>query len=140
MERGGSVERDRGKERTAGTSPWEWGVGGISTLLVAGMIGFMLYEGVAKPSTPAAIVVEAGRPERAGGGWRVEVTARNGGRSTAADLRVTGELMAGDSTVESSEATIDYVPAGSGRRAVLWFSRDPARYRLEVRPTGHDEP
>ena len=132
------MERDQGKK--AETSPWEWVVAAASTLVVAGMIGFMLYEGIAKPSTPAAITVRAAAPERAGGGWRVEVTARNDGRSTAAALRVAGELMEGDSTVESSEVTIDYVPAGSKRRAVLWFSRDPARYRLDVRPTGPDEP
>ena len=134
------MERDRGNGRKAGTSPWEWAVAGASTLVVAGMIGFMLYEGIAKPSTPAAISVEAAAPERAAAGWRVEVTARNDGRSTAADVRVAGELLEGDSAVERSEVTIDYVPAGSKRRAVLWFSRDPARHRLDVRPTGHDEP
>jgi len=40
---------------------------------------------------------------------------------------------------EVNEA-LDYIPGRSGRRAALWFTRDPGRLGLQVRATGHDIP
>jgi uncharacterized protein (TIGR02588 family) len=136
----GTEKREPRREPKGRASPWEWVVAGVSTLVVLAMTGFMLHEALAEPATPPRITLRAGTVVRSGDAYLVEIWARNDGRSTAASLRVEGELAAGDRTVETSEVTIGYLPGGSRRKAALWFTHDPAGYRLRLRPTGHDQP
>lgn len=137
---GGSDEGREGSRSRDGTSPLEWVVAGLSALLVLGTIAFLLHDALAAPSSPPRVTVEADSIHRAGPGWLVEFRATNDGQTTAGGLTVEGTLEADTGTVERSQATIDYVPAGGTRKGGLYFTKDPARHRLKLRPTGYDRP
>ena len=130
------------EEKPAGvvTSRWEWVAAAASAALVLLMIGFMLYEAAAKPDTPPQVEVRAGPVVRAGEGWRVEFVASNRGFRAAAGVKVEGELKRGEESVETAEATLDYVPGESQRNGGLYFSHDPGQHRLELRAHGYQEP
>lgn len=123
------------------TRPMEWLLAGASALLLAGMVGYLAWEGIARPDGPPQVVVLAGEPRAVAGGFLVEFTARNDGRSSAANVQIVGELgQPPDGVLERSEAVLDYVPEGSTRRGWLRFTRDPARHGLAVMVGGQTEP
>ena len=128
------------KPRAPNTSTAEWIVAAVSAALVLGVLGFLIYDGVRSPSTPPDITIEIDSVQQAGPGYLVLFRARNRGRSTAAEVVVEGELEADTGKVETSETTIDYVPAGGQQRAGLFFTRDPGRLRLKLRAHGYREP
>jgi len=121
-------------------SRWEWVAAAVSTALVLAVVGYLLYDAVARPQTPPAVAVAADTALRSDGLWLVEFRAANRGHQTAAAVKVEGELMRGDSSVETSEAVLDYVPGRSVRHGGLFFRHDPRAYRLELRALGYQEP
>lgn len=129
-----------GGEGGGQTSRWEGAAAIVSTLLVLGVVGYLLYDAVARPRTPPAVTVQADTVLKAGGLWLVRFRAENAGHGTAAAVQVEGELREGDQTVETSEAVLDYVPGESVRRGGLFFRADPRAYRLELRAHGYQEP
>ena len=136
-------ERKRGGDGAQGgngTSRWEWVAAAAAAVLVFGAIGFLLYEATARPTTPPAVTIEVDSVVARAGGFLVEFRARNHGGSTAAGLTVEGALMRDTVAVETSTATIDYLPPNTARGGGLFFTKDPAAYRLELRPMGFDRP
>jgi uncharacterized protein (TIGR02588 family) len=118
----------------------EWIVAGLSAVLVLGVVGFLIYDGVRHPSTPPDITVEVDSIVPAGPGYLVLIRADNRGRNTAAEVTVEGELEADTGRVETSQTIIDYVPAGGQGRGGLYFQRDPRSLRLRLRAHGYREP
>ena len=121
-------------------SPLEWGVAGLSTLLVLGAVGFLLHDAARGSPSHPRIAIEVDTVVRAGQGYLVEFRAWNHGQTTAAGLLIEGEIRSDTGTVEKSEVTIDYVPSEGMRRGGLFFTHDPRRNRLEIRPKGYDRP
>ena len=121
-------------------SRWEWVAAAVSAALVLFVLGYLLYDAAARPQTPPAVEVSVDSVARGGGVWRVEFVARNRGQNTAAGVIVEGELKDGERTVETSEATLDYVPGKSKRHGGLFFRQDPGAYRLELRALGYQRP
>lgn len=144
------VERDeapplhhRGKGRgwaSAAASPGEWVVAALGLLIIASTVGFLLYQALARPEVPPAIVLHADEVAEFAGGYRVGFTARNIGTGTAANVTVEGRLLSGTETVETSQATLGYVPGSSSERGGLFFTRDPRDHQLELRALGYEEP
>ena len=128
------------KEPERGTSPWEWVAAALSAVLVIATVGTLAYDAVGEPSGPPLVEVRVERTVATGSGYLVEFRATNRGYSTAAGVVVEGELRGDSGSVERSQATLDYVPAEGSRQGGLFFSRDPARYLLEVRPLGYTRP
>jgi uncharacterized protein (TIGR02588 family) len=118
----------------------EWIAAGVSTVIVLGVIGFLIYDGVRSPATPPDITIEIDSIGPAGPGYLVQFRARNRGRLTAAAVVVEGELVAGTGKVETAETTLDYVPAGGQERAGLYFSQDPRAGKLRLEARGYQEP
>ena len=133
------TERDGGAGGGS-KSRWEWVAAAVSTVLVLGVVGYLLYDAVARPRTPPSLRVSADTVLQADGLWLVEFRATNAGHETAAAVKIEGELMQADSSVESSEAVLDYVPGRSVRHGGLFFLHDPRAYRLELRAHGYQEP
>lgn len=131
---------DHDQSRGGGTSPWEWLIASISALLVAATIGYLIYDALGQGTTPPLIEIRADSIIAAEGSYIVELQLRNTGRTTAARLTIEGTLLHGDTAVQTSTTTLDYLPARSERRAALIFSHDPGRYRLHLRPTGYTHP
>lgn len=129
--------RSRGKGSGSALERLSASVGLVTVLAI---LGFMGWQAVNMTESPPAVTVRPGQISRTGGGYVVEITARNASMTTVADLHVEGALTQGEVEVERSEVTLSYVPAQSEARGGLIFTHDPARYRLEIRPTGYQEP
>lgn len=129
---------DSGSEGPSALEIISASIGVVVTAAILGIIGWeaITTDGHAVPD----LAIDADRASPVGSGYVVELVARNRSEQTAAAVEVEGELKQGDTVVETARATIDYVPAHSQGRAGLIFTRDPAGYRLEVRPTGYQEP
>jgi uncharacterized protein (TIGR02588 family) len=122
------------------TSVSEWIVAISSAALVLAVLGYLIYDGVRSPKTPPDVTIEVDSIQKAGPGYLVLFRARNGGRSTAAEVLVEGELETGSGKVETSETTIDYVPAGGEQHGGLYFRQDPQHSRLRLRAHGYRDP
>ena len=118
----------------------EWVVAAVSAALVLGVIGFLAYDGLVSPQTPPDVTIVVDSIQQAGPGFLVIFRARNSGRKTAAGVIVEGELMFDNGRVETSETTLDYVPAGGEQRAGLYFARDPRSLKLRLRAEGYRSP
>ena len=61
-------------------------------------------------------------------------------KDTRPFAQLEGTLVRRGQGVETSEATLAYVPGGSVRRAGLFFTENPSEYQLELRTFGYQEP
>jgi uncharacterized protein (TIGR02588 family) len=119
---------------------WEWIVAAIGFMLVAGVIGFLLYEALAGNRLPPDLKLSVDSVVQTRNGYLVKITAVNQGGITAEGVDIEGELRSGTEPVERSQTTIDYLPPRSEKRAGLFFTRDPRQFDLQVRPFGYEEP
>jgi uncharacterized protein (TIGR02588 family) len=119
---------------------WMWLIAALGATLVVGTLGFTAYDGLVAGSAPPSILVSVEAVRHQNGGYWVLVRATNEGGSTAAELRVRGELKQDGQTLETSEASFDYVPARSQREGTLFFRRDPRAATLELSAVGYREP
>lgn len=133
-------EQEPQKEQITGTSWLEWGVAAAGALILFGTIGYMTYYGLTQPDGPPKIAFMHGPVEEAPGGYVMQFTARNDGLSTAAALKVTGQLLEGGQVVEESEATLDYVPEQSERKGGLFFEQDPRQHEVMLQSKGYAKP
>lgn len=139
---GESKDKRKADEREAVDDPpfWMWVIGVFGLLMVAGSIGFMLYEAVSGDNSPPDIAVEAETIQPIEHGFLVKIKVTNTGGSTAEGLTVEGQLENGNEIAESSNATIKYVPSHSVRHAGLFFTKDPQAYELQLRAKGYEKP
>ena len=125
----------------------EWVVAALGALLVFGSMAYLAYQAFGRDESPpdVRLVVEEVRELPRGGGYVVKFRAFNEGRSAAAELGIEGELSGGPDgggggVVETSEATLDHLPARSSRAGGLFFTQDPRGYELRLRAKGYHEP
>ena len=126
--------------RRTGTSRLEWSFAGVGALILIGMIGFMVDQGLRRPTGPAVIVIEASGVDPIPGGFALAFTARNVGFSTAASVKISGTLINDGRTVQERGATFDYLPDGSTRTGVFFFDLDPRQFRMELKAEGYADP
>lgn len=123
------------------SSTLEWVAAATGLLLTLAVLGLIVVEIVTgNDRAPPSVMVEVDSIARSPAGYIVEVRAVNGSEATAATVQIEGRLKVGEATVEQSQATIDFVPGFSERRAGLLFTRDPRLHELEVRATGYARP
>ncbi|HEX6440181.1 MAG TPA: TIGR02588 family protein [Candidatus Binatia bacterium] len=119
---------------------WEWIVAAVGLVLVAGVIGFLLYEAFSGERLPPDVKLSVESVVQTRNGFLVRITAVNEGGMTAEGVIIEGELRSGSEVLERSRTTIDYLPPSSEKRGGLFFTRDPRRFDLQVRPLGYEEP
>jgi uncharacterized protein (TIGR02588 family) len=119
---------------------WEWIVAGVGLLLVAGVIGFLLYEAFSGNGLPPDVKLSVESVVQTRNGYLAKITAVNEGGITAEGVDIEGELKRGTETIERSQTTIDYLPPRSNKKAGLFFIRDPRQFELHVRALGYEEP
>jgi len=119
---------------------WEWIVAMIGLVLVVSAIGFMLYHAIKGNSSPPVISIGVESVIPTGDKFLVTFRAVNHGELTAAGLTVEGELRNGAQSVETSMATLNYVPSRSARRGGLFFVNDPRKFELKLRAKGYERP
>lgn len=119
----------------------EWIAAGVGLIFLLFLLGAIGYDGVTGSSREAPeISIRAGKIIKTGTGYLVSFEAINTGGGTAAMLELKGELIKDKVVVESSHATIDYVPLHGKAEGGLFFSRDPRKMDLEIRPLGFQTP
>jgi uncharacterized protein (TIGR02588 family) len=131
--------------REAGTEPrqiplLEWLVAGIGALLVAGTIGYLVFQALWRDQTPPDVRIVTLRVLALEQNHLVEFRAVNRGGEPVAQLLVEGELVGPEGPVETAEATLDYLPPASHRDGGLFFSRDPRQLDLRLRAKGYARP
>ena len=119
---------------------WEWVVGAIGFVFVVASIGFMLYQAFVVDEIAPEILIETEAIEPSGSSYLVKIQVTNHGGLVVAGLVIEGILKEGAEEVEISETTIDYVPAGSQRKAGLFFTRNPQEFDLQFRAKSYVEP
>lgn len=136
----GQADRQERRQRSE-TSALEWIAAAIGGLILLGMLGLIGAQAL-EPAVdePPQIHVRAGPIQRAGDHYLVEVTATNPSGQAAGSVEIEGELKQGEEAVETSGATIAFVPGHSEREAGLLFTRDPRGLTLEVRAKGYELP
>jgi uncharacterized protein (TIGR02588 family) len=133
--------RDAGGEGAPRQVPLlEWIVAGLGALLVAGTIGYLVFQAFGRDQTPPDLEVVALRVLALEHGHLVQFRTLNHGSEPAAQLLVEGELAGPDGPLETAEATLDYVPPRSQREGGLLFSRDPRAFELRLRAKGYAKP
>lgn len=118
----------------------EWVVGSIGFVFVVASIGFMLYQAFVVDEIAPEILIETEAIEPSGSSYLVKIQVTNQGGLVVAGLVIEGILKDGAEEVEISETTIDYVPAGSQRKAGLFFTRNPQEFDLHFRAKSYVEP
>lgn len=117
-------------------TPWlEHAAAAIGGCLTAALVTVLALQAAQGAGRPPALSVDVERVLETEGGFIVEVRAYNRSRAAAAGVILEGRLEG-----ERSEATLDYVPGRSSRKAGLFFDHDPRRADLSVRALGYIEP
>ena len=135
------AKSDKGKEpKDKGTSLLEWISAAIGLVIAIALLGFIASDALRTSDGPPILTVTPADIVTGEGVYVVEVKIANASRRTAAAVSIEGTLQDGGQTVETSTATLSFVPGHSERKAGLIFTRDPRRHALEVRATGYEEP
>jgi len=128
-------------KKSPATPPLEWIAAGIGLALLMFLILVIGREALRhKTVEPPAIHVAVTNIVRSGSGYVVSFEARNGTDGTAAAVEVEGVLKSGDAEIETSSATIDYVPGNGAAEGGLFFASDPRKAALELRALGFQKP
>lgn len=122
------------------TSVWEWIFAFIGLALVVGAIGFMLYEALWESESPPDIKVQVESINEISSGYLVKFRAVNQGGATASEVMIEAELKRGEEKVETSQTTVDFLPARSTRKGGFFFKHDPRQFDLQIRPVGYRQP
>jgi uncharacterized protein (TIGR02588 family) len=118
----------------------EWAIAGMGALLVGTTIAYLVYQALWRDETPPDVRVAAERVVPLQEAFLVEFRATNRGSQAAAQLLIEGQIEGPDGVVETSEATLDYLPPNSYRNGGLFFTRDPRRLELRLTARGYAEP
>ena len=127
-------------DSTSEIPSWSWVTAAIGLVLAASSIGFMLYQAFVVDEFAPEIAIVAEEIVPNGNGYLVKLRVTNHGGMVVAGLVVEGTLKDGGEILETSEVTIDYLPAGSHRKAGLFFTKDPRELGIELRAKSYQEP
>lgn len=119
----------------------EWAAAAFGFAVALLLLGILGRAALTSPNDPVPeLSVRAGRLVPGAGSHVLTIDVVNQGATTAAAVQVEGTLKQGEEEVETSSATIDYVPGHSQAAAGLIFKEDPRAHELELRVTGYKAP
>ena len=103
----------------------------VSALLVAVVVGMVIWLWVSQTGAPPQFELEAGETQQEGDAFALPVTITNTGDTTAVLVLVEGELTTGEETL-TAETTFELVTAGGSAEGVLYFDDNPTNATLRV--------
>lgn len=127
------------RSRQTDTPLLEWIMGAIGVALLTAAIVFLTIEG-SQQDRPGGVRVIPELTQKVENGYLVRVAVHNLGKQTLADLHISARLLSGTQEIDSAELVIDYLPGQASRKAGVYLSHDPSRYRLELTAEGYQEP
>lgn len=133
--------RSSGKPRRRFRLSAEWITFSIASLIVAVLIGLILFLWVTQDSQPPVISVtseESVRQEQ--GKYYVPFTVTNAGGGTAESVQVIGELRVNGEVEEYGEQQIDFLSSNEKEEGAFIFSRNPNQGELLIRVASYKLP
>lgn len=120
----------------------EWGVFGVSLVLVLGTLAYLVYDATTMGDQPPLIEAQLGAPQQQAGEFAVPVTLINRGDQTAAGVMVEVTLEGNDATteIERGEFSVPFLPRGATREGRVSFRTDPRTGQLKARVLGYEQP
>jgi uncharacterized protein (TIGR02588 family) len=112
----------------------------VGLALVSAAVGFMLYKAIASDTSPPRFEIQTEGIAPSGDHFLVQLRVSNRGGLAGAAVRIEGTIKEGAQILETSTVVLNHVPAGSQRKAGLFFSRDPRQATLEIRAKGYEQP
>ena len=121
-----------GKQRQ-GHSAAEWITLILSSLLIAGVAGAVVYFTITHGDAPSSFTTEPQPAETRGdpGIFYVPVQVTNTGDEPAQEIQVRVELQSGDQT-ETAVFTIDLLAAGESEEGTAVFRSDPSQGEIQT--------
>lgn len=119
----------------------EWVVFAIGLALVAGVLGYLVYDGLTMGDAPPSIEVRLGTPEQRGENFIVPVTVTNRGDATAEGVSIEVEQQRGDGQEgERGQFEVAFLPRRATREGWVAFKTDPRQAQLTARVLGYEKP
>ncbi|MFF2322330.1 TIGR02588 family protein [Agrobacterium sp. NPDC058088] len=135
-----TISKD-GKQTESAEPHWiEWVTGTICTLLVAAMLGWIAYDIYRYSPEDARFDIDVSGIEGEPGQYRVKFDIRNLSMTTAAQVKVRGDLQRNETAAENADVTFDYVASESKDSGTLFFRNDPRNGTLTLTVTGYTQP
>jgi len=106
-------------------TPAEWVSLAASLLLLAGVVGVIVWLWAAEPKGPPRFAVERGAARQEAGLFHLPLAVTSVGGAAASQVRVEGRL-GGAGQEERPATTIDFLPVGAREEVVLVFRADPS--------------
>lgn len=130
-------EKQQGHERSVA----EWVTFGVATLLLAVVIGLVIYEWITIPSTPPLLAVRrVGQTQLVEDQYRVQFEITNSGGETVSTVQVIAEVRRDGGVATVGEQQIDFLSPGESEQGAFLFSEDPDRAGLKLRVAGYTLP
>lgn len=118
----------------------EWTTFSIALLILATLIGLVIYKWVTQKDQPPLLAVTPETEIRqAPGQFYVPFSITNTGGATAESVQVIAELSI-NGEVESGEQQIDFLASGEKQEGAFVFSRDPHQGKLVIRVASYKLP
>ncbi|MBZ0296877.1 MAG: hypothetical protein K8L99_30225 [Anaerolineae bacterium] len=119
----------------------EWAIATLGFILVCGTVLYLIAQALSGTESPPIIQSIVEEVEQISENqFLVTIKVNNQGSHTAKSLLLSGTLFDGETEIESSEVTFDYVPSSSSRQGGLYFSHNPDDFRLELHAVGYQTP
>jgi uncharacterized protein (TIGR02588 family) len=131
---GNSDERGTQPARDRDRSTAEWVTLGVSIVILAAIVGLVVYVYLSGGDEPATIAVRPLLEEvrHDGDTYYLPVEVANNGDRTAEDVQVQVTLTAGEGEPASATFTLRFLAGGEQQRGVVAFRRDPAAGELRL--------
>ena len=125
------MSRKKSDSPAAPRAPAEWVALSVSLLLLAGVVGLIVWLWVNEPAGPPQFKVERGTARSEAGLYHLTVAVTNVGGRAAGQVRVEGRLSGGGQE-ERPVTTLEFLPAGAREEVVLLFRSEPSGASVEV--------
>ncbi len=122
-------------------SPAEWTTFSIALLIVAVIVGLVIYKWLTQKHQPPILSINrSSKIREAPGQFYVPFEIKNTGGETADSVQVIAELRINGEIEESGEQQIDFLASGEKEEGAFVFSHDPRKGELVVRVASYKLP
>lgn len=111
----------------------------LSLILITAIVVYLGKESLAT-QTPAAFILKPADPIKRGDFKAIDVYIENTGDRAAKAVNLKGEVPGPDGKPVEAEATLDWLPGRSTRRASLIFPPDAPTTAPQLEIIGYEEP
>jgi uncharacterized protein (TIGR02588 family) len=128
-------------EKDSGRSLAEWFTFGIASVILATVVGLIIYVWLEKKEQPPILSISREEAiQKLNEQFYVPFTIENTGGETAESVHVIATLKFKDETEESGEQEIDFLSSGEKQEGAFLFSQNPQKGKLTIRVVSYKLP